>query len=154
MFKQKSETFTISFASHTHFVSGWCVSHTFIRQTAQPGYWIRIRIWESDTVPQLCATGQAGANESSVRYCRTRIWLVQQGKTAGGKKDVCFRGSLELQLNTLIFQYHRAQSSLNLSPWVKFFELKSKLPQMKRSLEVGSGNGDRKPFQICQFRSK
>jgi hypothetical protein len=48
--------------------------------------------------------------------------LVQQGKTAGGKKDACFRGSLELQLNTLIFQYHRAQSSLNLSPWVKFFE--------------------------------
>lgn len=48
--------------------------------------------------------------------------LVQRGKTAGGKKDAVFRGSLELHLNCIIFQYHRAQEHLISNPWVKYFE--------------------------------
>lgn len=47
---------------------------------------------------------------------------VQSGKTAGGKKDACFRRNVDLQVDCLIFQYHRTQDWLNKEPRTIEFE--------------------------------
>jgi hypothetical protein len=73
-------------------------------------------------VPQRMPQGDQALMNQARATVEHVFGLVQKGKTAGGKKDAVFRGSLELHLNCIIFQYHRAQKHLISSPWVKNFE--------------------------------